>query len=105
MRPRFVLYIDKAGEIRFRLIAKNGEIIIPTEGFLSKQGCLRSINAIKECVKTAIIIDRTDHFTEAKADKEAMEKLIAEEEPAKETDAFPPLVTDLPDIEIEDEDE
>lgn len=39
----FEVYIDKAGEYRFRLKAKNGQNILASEGYAQKQGCLNGI--------------------------------------------------------------
>ena len=39
--PKFEMYTDKAGEYRFRLKAKNGEIIATSEGYKAKAGCLK----------------------------------------------------------------
>ncbi len=48
--PKFELYLDKKGEFRFRLKAKNGEIILVSEGYKSKAGCK---NGIESVVKNA----------------------------------------------------
>lgn len=45
--PAFEVYQDKRGEFRFRLKAKNGEIILIGEGYKSKSGCLNGIDSIK----------------------------------------------------------
>ena len=45
--PKFEMYIDKAGEYRFRLKAKNGEIIATGESYKAKAGCLNGIDSIK----------------------------------------------------------
>ena len=45
--PKFEMYLDKAGEYRFRLKAKNGEIIATGEGYKAKAGCLNGIDSIK----------------------------------------------------------
>lgn len=44
--PKFEVYTDKGGEYRFRLKAINGEIIIFSEGYVSKQGCLNGIDSV-----------------------------------------------------------
>ena len=46
--PKFEVYLDKKGEYRFRLKAKNGEIIATGEGYKSKSGCLNGIESIKK---------------------------------------------------------
>ena len=42
------MYTDKAGEYRFRLKAKNGEIIATSEGYKAKAGCLNGIESVKK---------------------------------------------------------
>ena len=44
--PKFEVYKDKAGEFRFRLTAKNGQIIATGEGYKSLAGCLNGIESI-----------------------------------------------------------
>lgn len=44
--PKFEVYKDKAGEFRFRLKAKNGEIIAVGEGYKAKASCLNGIDSI-----------------------------------------------------------
>ena len=45
--PKFEMYVDKAGEFRFRLKAKNGEIIATSEGYKSKASCLNGIDSVR----------------------------------------------------------
>ena len=46
--PKFEMYLDKAGEYRFRLKAKNGEVIATSEGYKSKAGCLNGLESVKD---------------------------------------------------------
>lgn len=46
--PKFEVYKDKAGEFRFRLKAKNGEIIAVSEGYKAKASCLKGIESVKK---------------------------------------------------------
>ena len=46
--PKFELYVDKAGEFRFRLKAKNGETIAVSEGYKSKASCLNGIESVRK---------------------------------------------------------
>ena len=48
--PKFEIYLDKAGESRFRLKAKNGQIIGVSEGYKSLKTCK---NGIASVVKNA----------------------------------------------------
>lgn len=45
--PRFELYTDRAGEFRFRLRARNGKIILVSEGYARKDGCLKGIESVR----------------------------------------------------------
>lgn len=46
--PKFEVYVDKAGEFRFRLKAKNGEIIATGEGYKAKASCLNGIESVRK---------------------------------------------------------
>ena len=46
--PKFEIYVDKAGEYRFRLKAKNGQIIATGEGYKALKSCLNGIESIKK---------------------------------------------------------
>lgn len=46
--PKYEMYTDKAGEIRFRLKAKNGETIATSEGYKAKAGALNGIASIQK---------------------------------------------------------
>lgn len=46
--PKFEVYTDKAGESRFRLKAKNGQIIAASEGYASMKSCLNGIESVRK---------------------------------------------------------
>jgi uncharacterized protein len=46
--PKFELYLDKAGEYRFRLKARNGEPVAASEGYKSKASCLNGIESVRK---------------------------------------------------------
>ena len=54
--PKFEMYLDKAGEYRFRLKARNGEIIATSEGYKAKTGCLNGIESVKKNAPDAEIV-------------------------------------------------
>lgn len=54
--PKFEVYTDKAGEYRFRLKARNGEVIAVSEGYKSKDGCLNGIESVKKNAPDAEVI-------------------------------------------------
>ena len=53
--PKFEMYEDKSGEYRFRLKARNGEIIAVSEGYKAKAGCLNGIESVKKNAPVAEI--------------------------------------------------
>ncbi|MBR6429478.1 MAG: YegP family protein [Clostridia bacterium] len=53
--PKFEVYTDKAGEFRFRLKARNGEIIAVSEGYKTMKSCLNGIDSVKRNVVDAPI--------------------------------------------------
>ncbi len=46
--PKFELYQSKNGEYRFRLRARNGQIILSSEGYSSESGCRNGIASVKK---------------------------------------------------------
>lgn len=46
--PKFELYSDKSGAFRFRLKAKNGQIVAVSEPYTTKAGCLGGIDSVRE---------------------------------------------------------
>ncbi len=55
--PKFEVYLDKAGEFRFRLKATNGQIIAIGEGYKSKSSCLNGIDSVKKNAPGAPIVE------------------------------------------------
>lgn len=58
--PKFEVYLDKAGEYRFRLKATNGQIIAVGEGYKAKAGCLNGIASIQKNAPDAPVVDTTE---------------------------------------------
>lgn len=56
--PKFEVYLDKKGEYRFRLKARNGEIIATGEGYKSKASCLNGIESIKKNAPEAEVVEK-----------------------------------------------
>ena len=54
--PKFEVYKDKAGEFRFRLKARNGEIIATGEGYKAKASCLNGIDSIRRNAPEAKLV-------------------------------------------------
>jgi len=56
--PKYELYQDNAGEFRFRLKAKNGQIIVTGEGYASKANCQNGIASIgKNAPEAPVIVE------------------------------------------------
>ena len=55
--PKFEMYVDKAGEFRFRLKATNGEIIAASEGYTAKESCENGIQSVRENAPVAEIVE------------------------------------------------
>ncbi len=53
--PKFEVYTDKAGEFRFRLKAKNGQIIATGEGYKAKKSCMNGIESIRKNSDSEIV--------------------------------------------------
>ena len=54
--PKFEVFLDKAGEFRFRLKARNGEIILASEGYKDKKSCLNGIESVKKNAPDAEVV-------------------------------------------------
>lgn len=53
--PKFELYQDKRGQYRFRLKARNGQVVAFSEGYTTKGACLQGIQSVIKCAKDAAI--------------------------------------------------
>ena len=54
--PKFEVYADKAGEFRFRLKARNGEIIAVSEGYKAKSSCENGIESVRKNASDAEVV-------------------------------------------------
>lgn len=53
--PKFEVYADKAGEFRFRLKAKNGEIIATSEGYKAVDSCMNGVESVRKNSENAVV--------------------------------------------------
>ena len=53
--PKFEVYTDKAGEFRFRLKARNGEVIAASEGYKAKASCLNGVDSVRRNAPDAAV--------------------------------------------------
>ena len=56
--PKFEVYNDKKGEFRFRLKAKNGQIIASGEGYTKLDSCLKGVASVQKNAKDAKIAEK-----------------------------------------------
>ena len=56
--PKFEMYVDKAGEFRFRLKATNGQVIAVSEGYVAKKSCENGIASVKKNAVDAPIVEK-----------------------------------------------
>ena len=59
MPGKFELYKDSAGKFRFRLKARNGEIIASSEAYETKASAENGIKSVQRNASTATIDDQT----------------------------------------------
>ena len=54
--PKFEVYVDNAGEFRFRLKARNGEPIAASEGYKAKASCMNGIESVRKNAPDADVV-------------------------------------------------
>ena len=55
--PKFEVFKDKKGEYRFRLKARNGEIIATGEGYVAKASCLNGVESVRKNAPEAPVVE------------------------------------------------
>ena len=55
--PKFEIYLDKQGEFRFRLKARNGEPILASEGYTAKSACKNGIESVRKNSEGATVVE------------------------------------------------
>ncbi len=55
--PKFEMYEDKGGEFRFRLKARNGEIVAVSEGYTTKAACMNGIESVQKNAPDAPVVE------------------------------------------------
>lgn len=56
--PKFEIYVDKAGEYRFRLKATNGQIIAVGEGYTTHANCMNGVESVKKNAPDAEVVEQ-----------------------------------------------
>ena len=54
--PKFQVYQDKAGEFRFRLLARNGQNIAGSEGYTQLRSCRAGIESVRKNAPDAAVV-------------------------------------------------
>ncbi len=67
VNPKFEVYKDKAGEFRFRVKAKNGEIIAASEGYKTKKSCLDGVESVRKNANSEVVNEKGGAKTASKA--------------------------------------
>lgn len=55
--PKFELYQDKGGYFRFRLKARNGQVIAVSEAYTTKIACENGIDSVRKNAPAAEVVD------------------------------------------------
>lgn len=55
--PKFEVYVDKAGEFRFRLKASNGQTIAASQAYKRKESCEKGIASVGENAPDAPVVE------------------------------------------------
>ena len=55
--PKFELFADKAGQFRFRLTARNGQIIAVSESYTTKAACENGIESVQKNAPNAEVVE------------------------------------------------
>jgi uncharacterized protein YegP (UPF0339 family) len=57
LHPKFELYQDKGGQFRFRLKARNGEIVASSEAYTTKPACENGIASVRKNAPEAPVVE------------------------------------------------
>ena len=57
MFPQFQVYMDRAGQYRWRLKARNGEIVAISEAYTAKYSAKQSAELVKAIAPTASVVE------------------------------------------------
>jgi len=55
--PAFQVFRDRAGEYRWNLVARNGEVVCVSEGYTTRDGAWQGAKRIREIASAAYICD------------------------------------------------
>jgi len=55
---KFIIYLDRSGQYRWRLVARNGEIVAVSEAYTTKYSAKRSAELVKQLASIAFIVEQ-----------------------------------------------
>ena len=58
--PKFEVYADKAGKTRFRLKAKNGQIVAVGQGYKTVKSCLSGIESVRKNAADSPVVEQAE---------------------------------------------
>jgi len=58
--PRYEISPDKGGKLRFNLTAKNGQVVLSSQGYASRAGCLNGIESVRKNCGNDSAYDRNE---------------------------------------------
>ena len=58
--PKFEVYEDKGGKMRFRLKARNGQIVATSQGYKSLKSCLNGIESVRKNAADSAIVEEEE---------------------------------------------
>ena len=60
MTGKFEVFLDKGGKFRFRLKAANGQIILASQGYKSKESAMNGIESVQKNAESDAQFERKD---------------------------------------------
>ena len=58
--PKFEVYADKAGKTRFRLKAKNGQVVAVSQGYKTVKSCLSGIESVRKNAADSPVVEQAE---------------------------------------------
>lgn len=60
MPGKFEVYVDQAGKYRFRLKASNGQILVSSQGYITRRSALEGIESVRKHAPDAPVVELED---------------------------------------------
>jgi len=95
--PKYQIFKDNVGKLRFHLKAANGEIIAKSEGYESREGCLNGIDVIRHCADAEV----DDPYAKKSVPAGVLKEKIEKPATAKSTPPKTVLEEKLPEVKVD----